>query len=49
MINEKESQEEEGVWVDEVMFLSCLFLIGLSRNGDNNNSFVAGWRRRCCE
>lgn len=26
--------------VDEVMLLSCLFLIGPGRDGDHNNSFV---------
>lgn len=35
-------KRERGVggWVGEVMLLSCLFLIGLSRDGDLNNSFV---------
>lgn len=40
MINERKSKEEERARVGEVMLLSCLFLIGLSRDGDHNNSFV---------
>lgn len=40
MINEGKSEEEERVRVDEVMLLSCRFLIGLSRDGGHNNSFV---------
>jgi len=40
MINERKSKEEERARADEVMLLSCLFLIGLSRDGDHNNSFV---------
>lgn len=38
--------------VGEVMLLSCLFLIGLSRDGDHNNSFVeeeGGGRVSVCE
>lgn len=34
------SQEEERARVGEVMLLSCLFLIGLSRDEEHNNSFV---------
>lgn len=44
-------KEEERARVDEVMLLSCLFLIGLSRDGDHKNSFVdggGGWRERRC-
>lgn len=40
MINERKSKKEERARVGEVMLLSCLFLIGLSRDGDHNNSFV---------
>lgn len=40
MINERKSKEEERARVGEVMLLSCLCLIGPSRDGDHNNSFV---------
>lgn len=45
MINGRKTKEEERTRVGEVMLLSCLFLIGASRDGDHNNSFVErGWR-----
>lgn len=40
MINGRKTKEEERARVGEVMLLSCLFLIGASRDGDHNNSFV---------
>ena len=40
MINGRKTREEERPRVGEVMLLSCLFLIGASRDGDHNNSFV---------
>lgn len=40
MINGRKTREEERARVGEVMLLSCLFLIGASRDGDHNNSFV---------
>lgn len=53
MINERKSKEEARERVGEAMLLSCLFLIGLSRDGDHNNSFVeeeeGGGRISVCE
>lgn len=40
MINEKKARRTRRERVGEVMPSSCLFLIGLSRDGDHNKIFV---------